>query len=66
MATAAKHDVPLTLTVETVGLESIKQLKTDVAALGKQGADAVPEFAKLGAEIDRLADQAAWSARLAD
>jgi tape measure domain-containing protein len=59
MATAAKHDVPLTLTVETVGLESIKQLKTDVAALGKQGADAVPEFAKLGAEIDRLADQAA-------
>ena len=59
MATAAKHDVPLTLTVETVGLESIKQLKTDVAALGKQGADAVPEFAKLGAEIDRLAEQAA-------
>lgn len=59
MATAAKHDVPLTLTVETVGLESIKQLKTDVAALGKQGADAVPEFAKLGAEIDKLANQAA-------
>ena len=59
MATAAKHDVPLTLSVETVGLESIKQLKTDVAALGKQGADAVPEFAKLGAEIDRLANQAA-------
>ena len=69
MATAAKHDVPLTLTVETVGLESIKQLKTDVAALGKQGADAVPEFAKLGAEIDRLADQAALVSafgRLAD
>lgn len=57
MATAAKHDVPLTLSVDTVGLESIKQLKSDIAALGKEGASATPEFAKLAAEIDKLADQ---------
>jgi len=59
MASTAKLDVPLTLSVETVGVDAIKQLRTDVAALGKEGADAVPEFAALGAEIDRLANQSA-------
>jgi len=50
-------NVPLTLTVETIGTEGVKRLKDDVAALGKEGAGAAPEFQQLGAEIDKLGQQ---------
>lgn len=66
MATLANRDVPLTLSVDTVGTESIKKLKADIAALGKEGADAIPEFAALGAEIDRLASQSALVSTMRD
>lgn len=59
MATTNNRDVPLTLSVKTVGAESVKELQTDVQALAKQGGDAAPEFAKLADEIAKLGQQSA-------
>lgn len=66
MATTTARDVPLTLSVETIGAAAIKQLKDDVAALGKQGADVAPEFDKLSAAIDTLAQGTALAKTLGD
>lgn len=51
------NNVPLTLSVSTVGADSINKLQDDIKALGKEGADAAPEFANLVAEIDKLSQQ---------
>ncbi len=57
MATSGSRDVKLTLAVETVGDDGIRQLQSQFAALAKEGADAGPEFQKLADELARLGDQ---------
>lgn len=56
MATSSR-DVTLTLSVDTLGEDGIKQLQTAVAALAKEGGNAGPEFAELANQLSRLGDQ---------
>ncbi|UZZ64516.1 tail length tape measure protein [Curvibacter phage PCA1] len=57
MASTNNRDVPLTLSVTTVGTESIKKLQGEVLALAKEGGAAAPEFQRLAEEIAKLGDQ---------
>lgn len=58
MATApGSRDVTLTLSVETLGEDGIKQLQTAINALAKEGGAAGPEFQQLADELSRLSDQ---------
>lgn len=59
MATSNNRDVKMTLSVETLGEDGIKQLRDSVASLAKEGGDAAPEFQRLAAEIEKLGVQAA-------
>lgn len=60
MATSgSSRDVKMTLSVETLGAEDIKNLQGNVASLAKEGGDAAPEFQRLADEIGRLGQQAA-------
>ena len=52
------RDVALTVSVETVGTEGVKDLRDKLQELAKQGGAAVPEFKQLGDEIARLGEQA--------
>lgn len=56
MATGSR-DVTLTLSVDTLGEDGIKQLQGAVAALAKEGGNAGPEFQQLANELERLGDQ---------
>lgn len=58
MATgASSRDVTLTLAVDTLGADGVKQLQSAFSALAKEGSNAGPEFQKLADEIARLGDQ---------
>ena len=58
MATGSgSRDVTLTLTVDTLGEEGIKQLQTAVSSLAGAGTSAGPEFQKLADQIARLGEQ---------
>jgi len=58
MATgSSSRDVTLTLAVDTLGEEGIKQLQTAINALAKEGGLAGPEFKQLADQISRLGDQ---------
>lgn len=59
MATSNNRDVKMTLSVETLGEDGIKQLRDSVASLAKEGGDAAPEFQRLATEIEKLGAQAA-------
>lgn len=56
MATNSR-DVTLKLSVETLGQDGIQELQKAVAALGKDGGAAAPEFQRLADEIGRLGEQ---------
>lgn len=56
MATSSR-DVKLTLSVDTLGEEGIKELQKAVEALGRDGSAAAPEFQRLADEIGRLGEQ---------
>lgn len=56
MATS-NRDVKLSLSVETLGEDGIKELQKAVEALGRDGGAAAPEFQKLADEISRLGEQ---------
>lgn len=56
MATNSR-DVKLTLSVDTLGQDGIQELQKAVAALGKDGSAAAPEFQRLADEIGRLGEQ---------
>lgn len=58
MATS-NRDVKLTVEAQALGADSIKNLAAQVRSLGKEGTDAAPEFARLAAELDQIADQSA-------
>jgi tape measure domain-containing protein len=58
MATSNNRDVKLTLSVETLGEDGIKKLRTDVQDLAKSAGVAAPQFQSLADEIGRLGDQA--------
>lgn len=53
----SNRDVQLTLRVESLGQEGIKQLQNEVSELAKQGGAAAPEFQQLADEIGRLGQQ---------
>jgi tape measure domain-containing protein len=58
MATGSgSRDVTLTLTVDTLGEEGIKQLQTAISSLAGAGTSAGPEFQKLADQITRLGEQ---------
>lgn len=57
MATSSSRDVKLTLQVDTLGEDDIKELQKAVEALGRDGGAAAPEFQKLADEIGRLGEQ---------
>ena len=57
MATSNSRDVRLTLAVDTLGEDGIKELQKAVEALGRDGGAAAPEFQKLADEIGRLGEQ---------
>jgi len=58
MATgSSSRDVILTLAVESLGEEGIKQLQTAINALAKEGGLAGPEFKQLADQISRLGEQ---------
>ncbi|QXV72268.1 tape measure protein [Acidovorax phage ACF1] len=54
---SSNRDVKLTLSVESLGAEGIKQLQTAVEALAREGGAAAPEFQQLADEISRLGQQ---------
>ena len=64
MATSNRRDVTLGIGIETAGEDDIRRLATDVRAFAKAGGDAAPEYAKLAAQLDRLADEASGLAGL--
>jgi len=58
MATGSgSRDVTLTLTVDTLGEEGIRQLQTAISSLAGAGTSAGPEFQKLADQITRLGEQ---------
>lgn len=57
MATSNSRDVTLTLSVDTVGTDGIKQLQAQFEALAREGSSAGPEFKQLADQIARLGDQ---------
>lgn len=58
MATGSgSRDVTLTLTVDTLGEDGIKQLQTAITALAKEGGLAGPEFKQLADQVARLGEQ---------
>jgi tape measure domain-containing protein len=57
MATSSR-DVPLTLSVKTIGAESVGELQAEVRQLGKEGAAAAPAFQALSNEVAKLGEQA--------
>ena len=57
MATNSSRDVKLTLSVDTLGEDGIKELQKAVESLGRDGGAAAPEFQKLADEIGRLGEQ---------
>jgi len=58
MATGSgSRDVTLTLTVDTLGEDGIKQLQTAINALAAEGGAAGPEFQKLAEQVSRLGEQ---------
>jgi tape measure domain-containing protein len=63
---ATNRDVPLTLSVETIGTEGVRQLQTEIKQLAKQGGDAAPEFERLASEVGKLGDQAKQVAGMRD
>ncbi|MDP2262680.1 MAG: tape measure protein [Hydrogenophaga sp.] len=58
MATQNTRDVDLTLSVTTLGTESVKNLQGEINALAKEGGAAAPAFKALGDEIAQLGQQA--------
>lgn len=52
------RDVEVGISVVTAGSSGIRDLRDEVAALGKSGGSAAPEFERLSAEIDQLAQRA--------
>lgn len=54
---ASNRDVKLTLSVDTLGEDGIKELQKAVESLGRDGGAAAPEFQKLADEIGRLGEQ---------
>ena len=57
MASTSSRDVKLTLQVDAIGEEGIKELQKAVETLGRDGGAAAPEFQKLADEIGRLGEQ---------
>lgn len=58
MATrSSSRDVTLTLAIQSLGVEGIKELQTAVSALARDGGDAAPEFQQLADQIGRLGEQ---------
>lgn len=57
MATSNSRDVKLTLSVDTLGEEGIKELQKAVESLARDGSAAAPEFQRLADEISRLGEQ---------
>lgn len=57
MATTNPRDVPLTVSVTTVGTDSVQDLQAEVRKLAKEGGDAAPAFEELGNEIAKLGEQ---------
>lgn len=56
------RDVALTVSVETVGTNGIKNLQQSLQELAKEGGSAAPEFKALADEIQRLGDQSKLTA----
>lgn len=57
MAAQTNREVTLTLTTETNGTQSVRALADELRKLGKEGGAAAPEFERLSAELDNLAQQ---------
>lgn len=57
MATRSNRDVTLTLAIQSLGAEGIKELQAAVSALARDGGDAAPEFQQLADQIGRLGEQ---------
>lgn len=55
----ADLDAKLGIAISTSGVEAIRKLAADVQQLAAEGGEAAPEFAKLAAEIGKIANQAA-------
>lgn len=59
MATGSSRDVNMTLSVDTLGTESVTKLQEEVKQLGTVGKTVAPEFQQLADEIGKLGEQAA-------
>lgn len=57
MATNNKREVELVIGVETTGQQAVKALSDAVSNLAKEGNEATPEFQKLAAQLDAVAQQ---------
>lgn len=58
MATrSSNRDVTLTLAIQSLGAEGIKELQTAVEQLARDGSAAAPEFQQLADQISRLGEQ---------
>lgn len=59
MANTSNRDVKLSLSVDTVGAESVKDLQKAIQSLAAEGGQAAPEFQRLADEVGRLGEQGA-------
>jgi tape measure domain-containing protein len=56
VATTSKRGVQLDVSIETIGAESISQVRDELLGLGKAGKTAAPEIDALSKAIDRIED----------
>lgn len=57
MSAQTNRTVTLTLDTQTTGTDGIVNLAKELQKLGKQGGDAAPEFERLSAELNEIANQ---------
>lgn len=60
------REVELALQVSTSNVDAIRKLQSDVANLAKSSGDAAPEFQKLSAELEKLAQDAVGLQKLTE
>lgn len=63
---ATEREIKFKISADANGAERIQKLADEINALAKSGGDASPEFKRLGAELDAIANQSALITQFAE
>ena len=63
---ATEREIKFKISAEADGAERIQKLADEINALAKSGGDASPEFKKLSAELDAIANQSTLITQFAE